>query len=205
MLERMDLARVPHHARRADPYSEVEQVLTKFVLHLLSRTKPADAVTVLALTTADLWPGKGWNFVYGQASLSAGVGVWSLHRMGDPEREPRTFLRRTLKIAVHETGHMLGIWHCKSFACGMNGANHQDEVDGQPMWFCPEDEMKIWWACRVDPAERYRRLAEYAEAYRLEPEAEFWWASERAVKEDGSTQLSARSDRGSSPKSANLR
>ena len=34
----------------------------------------------------------------------------------------------------------------------MNGANHQAEADGQPIWFCPEDEMKIWWACRVDLA-----------------------------------------------------
>ena len=26
-------------------------------------------------------------------------------------------------------------------------------------------EMKIWWACRVNAAERYRRLAEFAETY----------------------------------------
>jgi len=105
--------------------------------------------------------------------------------MGDPEVEPRTFLRRTLKIAMHEMGHMLGIWQCTQFACGMNGANHQDEADGQPIWFCPEDEMKIWWACRVDPAGRSRRLAEFAEKYRLEREAEFWRTSERRVKEHG--------------------
>ena len=154
MLEQMDLAWVPQRARRLHPYSGVEQILTKFVLRLLERRKPADTMVVLALTTSDLWPGKGWNFVFGQASLSRGVGVWSLHRLGDPELESNTFLRRTAKIAVHETGHMLGIWHCIKSRCGMNGANHQDEADGQPIWFCPEDEMKIWWACRVDPAER---------------------------------------------------
>jgi len=105
--------------------------------------------------------------------------------MGDPEVEPRTFLRRTLKIAVHETGHMLGIWHCTQFECGMAGANHQAEADGQPIWFCPEDEMKIWWAWHVDPADGYRRLAEFAEKDRLEREAEFWRTSERRVKENG--------------------
>src|SRR5262249_2268261 len=130
-------------------------------------------------------PGKGWNFVFGQASLGKGVGVWSLHRLGDPELEPKTFLRRTAKIAVHETGHMLGIQHCTQFQCGMNGANHQDEADGQPMWFCPEDEMKIWWACRVDPTERYCRLAEVAARYGLEREAEFWRTSEWTVQENG--------------------
>jgi len=184
MLEPMDLAWVPPQARRLHPYSGVEQVLTKFVLRLLRRKKPTDAVVVLALTTADLWPGKGWNFVFGQASLNWGVGVWSLHRMGDPERKPRKFLRRTIKIAAHETGHMFGIWHCTRFQCGMNGANHQHEADGQPIWFCPEDEMKIWWGCRVDPAERYRRLADFAATHGLEREAEFWRTSEQAVKEN---------------------
>jgi archaemetzincin len=189
MLDRMDLAWVPDQARRLHPYTGVEQVQTKFVLRLLARKKPADAAAVLALTTSDLWPGEGWNFVFGQASLSRGVGIWSLHRLGDPEVEPRTFLRRTAKIALHETGHMLGIRHCAHYRCGMNGANHQDEADGQPLWFCPEDEMKIWWGCRVDPADRYRRLSGCAAAHELEREAEFWRTSERAVRENGSAWL----------------
>jgi archaemetzincin len=183
-LERMELAWVPHWARRLHPFTGEEQVLTKAVLRLLGRKKPADAVAVLALTTSDLWPGKGWNFVFGQASLRKGVGVWSLHRLGDPRREPETFLLRTVKIAVHETGHMLGIRHCTGFSCGMNGANHRDEADNQPLWFCPEDEMKIWWGCRAVAIERYRRLAELAARYGLEREADFWRRSERAVEED---------------------
>ncbi len=80
---------------------------------------------------------------------------------------------------------MLGIWYCTQFECGMNEANHEAVADGQPIWFCPEDEMKIWWACRVDPADRYRRLAEFAEKYRVEREAEFWRTSERRVTENG--------------------
>jgi predicted Zn-dependent protease len=45
------------------------------------------------------------------------------------------FRRRTLKIAIHETGHMFGMRHCTLFDCGMNGANHQDEADRHPIWF----------------------------------------------------------------------
>jgi archaemetzincin len=185
MSERMDLAWIPHQARRLHPYTGVEQILTRSVLRLLGRRKPSDAVTVLALTMADLWPGKEWNFVFGQASRRAGVGVCSLHRLGDPELEPKTFLRRVAKIAVHETGHMLGIRHCTQFECGMNGANHQNEADGQPIWFCPEDEMKIWWACHADPAERYRKLAEVAARQGLDRETDFWRKSERAVRDNG--------------------
>jgi hypothetical protein len=46
--------------------------------------------------------------------------------------------------------------------------------------------MKIRWACRVDRVDRNCRLAEFAEKYRLEREAEYWRTSERAVKENGS-------------------
>jgi archaemetzincin len=185
VLDRMDSKVVPQWARRRNPISGDEQVLTRFVLNLLARNKPADAVAVLALTTSDLWPGKGWNFLFGQASFREGVGVWSLHRMGDPGLEPRTFLRRTLKIAVHETGHMFGIRHCTRFDCGMNGANHQNEADSHPIWFCPEEEMKIWWGLGVEPATRYRQLAEFSETHRLEHEAAFWELSERAVRKTG--------------------
>jgi archaemetzincin len=138
-------------------------------------------VAVLALTSTDLWPGKGWNFVFGQASFREGVGVWSLHRMGDPELEPKAFLRRTLKIAIHETGHMFSILHCTDFDCGMNGCNHQVESDRQPMWFCPEDEMKIWYGFGADPTERYRELGEFGERHGLDREASFWRRSQAAI------------------------
>lgn len=181
VLDTVDWRVVPQWARRRNPITGNEQFLTRFILNHLARNKPKDAVAVLALTTTDLWAGKGWNFLFGQASFGEGVGVWSLHRMGDPELEPRTFLRRTLKIAVHETGHMFGIWHCTRFDCGMNGCNHQDEADSQPMWFCPEEEMKIWYGFRVDPGVRYRGLVEFCERYGLAHEAAFWRLSEQAV------------------------
>jgi archaemetzincin len=181
-LDRLDLAHVPDMARRLHPWSGDEQVLTTFVLEMLQRRRPADALAVLALTTADLWPGKDWNFVFGQASQPRRVGVWSLFRLGDPVSEAEICLRRTLKTAIHETGHMLGIKHCTRFECGINGANHLAEADEQPLWFCPEDEMKIWWACGIDPAARYHRLVEFAEMHGLRPEAELWRSSARAVE-----------------------
>jgi archaemetzincin len=180
-LEHMGLAWVSHRARRLHPITGEEQVLTRSILDRLAQRRPADAVAVLALTTADLWPGRGWNFVFGQASLREGVGVWSLHRLGDPVAQAATVLRRTLKIAVHETGHMFGIRHCTRYACGMNGANHQEEADGQPLWFCAEDEMKVWWGFGADPVERYRRLVEFSEGHGLGREAAFWRVSQRAV------------------------
>jgi archaemetzincin len=176
-LDKISMEAIPASARRVHPKWGDRQILTTFVLDLLKQRRPDDAVAVLALTAADLWPGENWNFVFGQASLGDRVGVWSIYRLGNPRTEPATCLLRTLKVAVHETGHMMGIPHCTPYECGMNGSNHIVENDERPLWFCPEDEMKVWWACRVDPKARYASLVEFGQVHGLDREAKFWKAS----------------------------
>src|SRR5262249_23679203 len=182
VLYPIGLDQIPTSARRTHPTWGDQQVLSTYVLDLLRQRRPEDAVALLALTTADLWPRAGWNFVFGQAALRDRVGVWSLYRQGDPHQDFTTCLRRTLKTAVHETGHMLGIAHCTAYECGMNGSNHRTEADTRPMGFCPECEMKVWWACRVYPASRYQRLAEFAESRGLDREARAWRTSLAAIR-----------------------
>jgi len=169
---------VPETARRVHPSWGDKQILTTYVLdEVLKPRRPKDAIAVLALTASDLWPGKGWNFVFGQASLTDRVGVWSLYRNGDPDTGEADYtlcLRRTLKTATHETGHMLGMLHCTAYTCGMNGSNHRAESDSRPLDFCPECVQKLWWACGTDPVKRCESLREFAQQHKLEEEAEFW-------------------------------
>jgi archaemetzincin len=184
-LEPLSLDLIPGEARRIHPDWGDKQILTSYVLDkLLKPRRPDDAVAMLALTTSDLWPGEGWNFVFGQASLSDRVGVWSLYRYGDADdqRPDNPFSRRLFKVALHETGHMFGIAHCTAYECCMNGSNHLEEMDSRPMWLCPQCVQKVWWACSADPVKRYRRLAEFAEKHRLEKEAEFWNRSHEAIE-----------------------
>src|SRR5438094_796984 len=125
------LALVPEEARRTHPTWGDPQVLTGYVLHeLLEPERPADALAYVALTASDLWPGKGWNFVFGEANLRQRTGVWSIYRNGDPGQGEAAFglcLRRTLATSSHELGHVLTIYHCTAFRCWMNGSNHQEE------------------------------------------------------------------------------
>ena len=178
---------IPAEARRKNPYTGNEQILTTYVLDkLLIPGRPKDATAVLALTATDLWPGEGWNFVFGQASLTERVGVWSIARYGDPAESDEAFqtcLLRTLKVAVHETGHMFGFQHCTAYACGMNGSNSAEEMDRGPLPFCPECSAKIWWACQCQPAAWFESLEEFAAQQHLDDQQAFWKRSRTALGE----------------------
>lgn len=183
----VDADAFPEEARRDEARGYGEQLLTTYILHeILPSRRPKDALAVLAMTTYDLWPGKGWNFVFGQASLANRVGVWSLARYGDPAVDDEAYrlaLQRTVKVALHETGHMVGIPHCTAYSCCMNGSNHLGETDRQPLEFCPECQAKVWWTCRYDPVVRLHRLAELARNDGFHQAAGFWEAEAELLRD----------------------
>ena len=172
------LSIIPEKARRVHPSWGDKQILSTYVLdHVLKPRLPEDAVAYIAFTTSDLWPGRGWNFVFGQASLRARVGVWSIYRNGDPEKDAAAFrlcLLRTMKTATHETGHMFSMLHCTAYECNMCGSNHRQESDRRPIASCPECVAKLWWATGADPVARFRKLASFCEKNGLEAEAVFY-------------------------------
>jgi len=183
--EALPLSIIPERARRVHPSWGDKQILTSYVLDKVLRPRlPADAAVYLALTTSDLWPGKGWNFVFGEASLRERVGVWSIYRNGDPARSDKSFrlcLLRTMKTATHEIGHMFSMMHCIEYACCMCGSNSRQESDRRPVALCPECMAKVCWATGADPVERYRRLAAFCKRQGLVAEEEFYAKSLKAL------------------------
>jgi len=140
------------------------QIKTGYFFNLLPSMLPDDAAGLICFTNLDLYPEDTWNYVFGQASLENRVGVWSLWRLerdGSKKTTAEKFLDRTLKIAVHETGHMFSMRHCKMYECLMSGSNNLDETDRRPLDTCPECTMKIAWAMQYRPADRYKNLAEF--------------------------------------------
>jgi archaemetzincin len=155
------------------------QMLTTDLLNLLRARLPDDAFALLGVTMTDLYPDPQWNFVFGQASLRDRVGVYSFARY-DPKfygkvvaDAPRLILRRSCRILAHETGHMFGIRHCIWYQCLMNGSNHMDEFDSQPLHLCPVDLRKLQWSAGFDVRERYRRLLAFYTQTGLRDEAEW--------------------------------
>ena len=177
-LEDVPLSVVPDDCRRVHPEWGDKQILTTYVLDYILRPRlPDDGAALIAFTASDLWPGEGWNFVFGQASLRARVGVWSIYRNGDPDMSAESFrlcLLRTMKTATHETGHMFSMMHCILYECNMCGSNHRAESDRRPIALCPECLAKVCWAARLDPIPRYEKLAEFCRENGLENERQFY-------------------------------
>lgn len=150
--------------RKNQFYGQTQIETTYFLRDLLPKSIPNDAAALICLTTADLYPQEKRSFVFGQADLRGRVGVWSLYRFGNPEKSPadyKFFLARTLKIAMHETGHMFSMRHCAKYECLMSGTNHLAETDRRPLDVCPECAAKISWAMNYDLSARYAKLAEF--------------------------------------------
>ncbi len=185
MMETVDDRSIPARARRTHPSWGMPQILTSYILYkILLPRLPEDGMVIFGITAVDLWPGKGWNFVYGQASLRDRVCVQSIYRNGDPHKGADArllFLRRTLKTATHEMGHVLSMHHCTAWDCNMCGSNHRRESDRHPLWMCPECMAKLCWAVSCDPGARYRDLHRFCAEHGLKDAAAFYRTSCRRL------------------------
>ncbi len=155
---------LPGDTRRLHPVTGERQLWTRAVLEYLHARRPEDAVALIALTGEDLYPDANWNFVFGQAHLRERVGVWSLHRLCNPEAGEegrRRCLRRTVATSVHELGHMLSMHHCVAWECVMNGINHQGEADRVPLEPCPACLAKLCDATSCDLPRRFSALRDF--------------------------------------------
>lgn len=153
---------------RTNSITRRPQILTRDVLEWLKQKLPADAFCLLAITMEDLYPDPSWNFVFGQASFTERVGVYSFARY-DPAFYGETrgsdyqqvLLRRSMKVLTHETGHIFGLAHCVYFACVMNGSNHLQESDRRPLHLCPVCLRKLQFSTGFDVVKRYEDLARF--------------------------------------------
>jgi archaemetzincin len=186
--EDLPLKLIPEEARRTHPEWGDPQILTTYVLYDVLRPRlPKDACAYIAFTASDLWPGRGWNFVFGQASLSERVGVWSIYRNGNPDESAaalRLCLLRTIKTATHETGHMFSMEHCTLFECNMCGSNHRAESDSRPLALCPHCLAKLCYATSADPEKRFERLIAFCKAQGLKGEQEFYEKSLATLRKE---------------------
>lgn len=163
------LAPLPDTVMRTLQSRENGQWDANFIIQqVLPRRIPKNAVALIALCSRDLYPGNDWNYVFGLASLKNRTGVWSFYRMGNPDCESGKLMltaKRTLHVALHETGHMIGIRHCVSYECLMNGSNSIDELDRQVGWFCHDCLKKLCWNRKLLPERHIQAMHNFYSNY----------------------------------------
>ena len=153
---------------------------------------PRNSFCVLGITMQDLYTikdGEAWNFVFGQASLMDGVGMFSFARY-DPSgqfntdsagafkadstlpalspQEQQTVLRRCCRVLTHEGTHVIGLRHCIHFQCLMNGSNHLEESDAAPLHLCPLCLRKLQNGAGFDVHARYTTLFEWYQLHNFD-------------------------------------
>jgi len=96
---------------------------------------------VLGVIDADMYI-QGLNFVFGEAIFPGKAALISLWRL-KPEfyKSPsnfEVFAERSVKEAVHEVGHTLGLRHCPRSSCVMHFSNSIFDTDKKQAVFCDE-------------------------------------------------------------------
>jgi archaemetzincin len=177
-VEIADAAKLPENGWQRMNGNRRQYRTRWFLDHLLPPLRGDDAVCVSGITMQDLYPEESWNFVFGQASLRGRVGVWSFARLATGGRTEA--LRRCCKVVTHEIGHMFGLVHCVVYECNMNGSNHLQETDRQPLYLCPDCLKKLAWNRGFDVTKRYRALQRFYAANGFSTEVEW---TRRRLKE----------------------
>ncbi|MEW5901050.1 MAG: archaemetzincin family Zn-dependent metalloprotease, partial [Acidobacteriota bacterium] len=109
------------------------------ILQSLSRAEGQPGNKILTLIEKDLYVPE-LNFVFGQADMLHNICTISLTRLHQsyyalPEDE-NLFLKRTLKEAVHELGHLFNLAHCPNPNCVMYFSNSLVDTDRKDYRFC---------------------------------------------------------------------
>ncbi|MBD2714044.1 hypothetical protein KBK19_03240 [Microvirga sp. STR05] len=165
---------VPKAARRRGIEGQ-EQLLAPYILtHRLAGKLPPDGLTLMALSSRDLYPKPEWNYVFGLASYPDRVGVTSLYRLQDTRLTAANYTRcltRLINLSSHELGHMFSLRHCTFARCVMNGTNSLAETDGTPNRLCSECQSKLYWTCRYNNRQRLLALHTFFQSHQLKADA----------------------------------
>jgi archaemetzincin len=115
------------------------QYISPRLLSRLDRMKKDRGDKIVGLVDVDLYS-PGFDFVFGEADVAAGVATVSLYRLRqeyyDQPPDSNLFEERAIKEAIHELGHLYGLGHCRNLKCVMRFCTSLGSVDRKAKMFC---------------------------------------------------------------------
>jgi archaemetzincin len=132
----------------ADAYNRKRQQYysTRILGEINKYVRRIRADRILGVTEVDLYVPQ-LNFVFGEATCPGKTAIISLFRLrpefyGQPANQ-KLFVDRSVKEAVHEIGHTLGLKHCQNPRCVMFFSNSILDTDHKGKTFCEKCYFKV--------------------------------------------------------------
>jgi archaemetzincin len=149
-LEERFLYHVTVERALAVPRTAVNSARQQMFLSTLTskvlRQYPDGDGMLLAITDFDLYK-TSHRYIFGDADEQRRIAVVSLHRLRGEfygeEQDDNALFQRTLKEAVHELGHAVGLKHCYNARCAMYYSNSIFETDNKMSHFCETCDRRI--------------------------------------------------------------
>ncbi|MGV8019043.1 MAG: archaemetzincin family Zn-dependent metalloprotease [Ignavibacteria bacterium] len=111
------------------------------ILESIIKSNPEESGLYLILTELDLFV-PVLTHVFGEAQLKGRFSIVSVCRLYEEfytaESNPKLVLNRSIKEALHEIGHNLGLYHCRNWECIMHSSNNVEEIDTKGLFYCKE-------------------------------------------------------------------
>ncbi len=139
ILQGMKIPKEAYNQTRGQYYSTV-------ILNKLELLRSSSRERILGIMDEDLYVPRA-GFVYGDADCDGKAAVLSINRLKqqslDIFDDEKLFLSRTVKEAVHQLGHLLGLKHCHNPKCVMHSTSSLLESDEKSEKFCDNCKRKI--------------------------------------------------------------
>ncbi|KAH7649014.1 hypothetical protein FG379_001383 [Cryptosporidium bovis] len=84
----------------------------KFIRENLNDGETHKKLTLLGITSMDIYPSNSHEYVFGQSDPDKGVAIISGHRLYQKDINEKEMGIRLLKVVMHEYFHLLKLSHC---------------------------------------------------------------------------------------------